>query len=244
MKTLFACFVMFVVCLTNSESQANGLLQKLPKDGSWVRYHIIRKNERPGKIQETSGTMTIRSVGRETVNGEPCRWIEIQMEEETGKIKTINVQKILVPTKIFTKGKTVAKKVIRGWKKRNKDDPQKLNISAISDDITILLLLPDPSRETQTIKEKKVINYQKGKLEVDTGIAGSLILDQSANPNKKVSSSFIFFYWIHDKVPFGTAGGDWNITIQRDGIALGNAKMTFTLEDFGTDAKSAMPNHN
>ena len=41
MKTLSACIVLIVACLPMSETRANGLIQKLPKDGSWVRFTCI-----------------------------------------------------------------------------------------------------------------------------------------------------------------------------------------------------------
>ena len=150
----------------------------------------------------------------------------------------------LVPEKVFEKGKTVSEKVIRGWEKTNDNEPRKLNITEISNNGILAPLLPDPSRKTETIQEKKVIDYQKGKLEIDSRITGSLMLDQSNNPNLKINTLFVFSLWVHEKVPFGTAAANWGVTLKRDGNILLKTKMTFTLEDFGTGAKSALPDQN
>lgn len=44
--------------------QAGGLIQKLPQDGAWAKYHVAaRKVEENGQTEEHSSTFTISSVG-------------------------------------------------------------------------------------------------------------------------------------------------------------------------------------
>jgi hypothetical protein len=73
---------------------AQGLIVRLPKDGSWVRYegNVKQVEFRPeapeGNIQmEWIQHLTIKSVGREQAlyHGKqvPCRWVEIKIV--TGK---------------------------------------------------------------------------------------------------------------------------------------------------------------
>jgi hypothetical protein len=114
MKTLSACITMCVICQPNSETQANGLIQKLPKDGFWVRYHVDADIEKPQKM-EASETMTMRSVGTEIVKEIPCRWIGIEMTMQVDNQKKIGIFKMLVPEKLFKGDKTVSNKVIRSW---------------------------------------------------------------------------------------------------------------------------------
>jgi len=243
MKTLSACIVLFVVCLPISESRANGLIQKLPKDGSWVRYHMIMNMEKPQNT-EMSGTLTIRSVGRETVNNEPCRWIEFDMKMGIDDRIEHNIFKVLVPEKLFKSDKTVSPKVIRGWSKRNDADPEERTDSEKLSNDELAVFLPDPTRKTKTVKEKKTVDYQKGQLTVDSGITGKLKLPVPANANVKIENSFDFTMWSHEKVPFGTAEAKWEFSSKLKDQLLSKGTVTLTLEDFGTGAKSALPDHN
>lgn len=70
-------------------SFAQGLLWKLPADGTWVRFEgdytqtISRVNEAPQVLKWTR-YVTIRSVGQEEAEyqgvNQSCRWIEIEVE--------------------------------------------------------------------------------------------------------------------------------------------------------------------
>lgn len=244
MKTLSACIVLTVACLPISETQANGLIQKLPKDGSWVLYHIDADIEKPQGLNY-SGTMTIRSVGTEMVEEIPCRWIEIEMTMQLeNRKKAGGIFKMLVPEKLFNGDKTVSKKVIRGWVKDRNNNPRKLEDIENYGLFPLTEFLPDPSRKVIRINQKKTIAFQKGELKIDSAITVSVKLPLPENSDFKIDNSLIITIWSHDKVPFGTAEARMEIEVKRDDQTLSKATMTFTLEDFGTGAKSALPDHN
>ncbi len=70
--------------LATAETRAGGLIHRLPKDGQWARFEtefVGTKNGRPAPTQ-FKGTLTISSVGRETIDQKPCRWIEVQLESD------------------------------------------------------------------------------------------------------------------------------------------------------------------
>ncbi|MCH7686308.1 MAG: hypothetical protein IH899_06465 [Planctomycetes bacterium] len=243
MKTCAACIVLIVICLPNSETRANGLIQKLPQDGSWVRYHTRINIEKPQKTEFT-GTLTIRSVGRKTVNNEPCRWIEFDMTMNIENRTERTISKILVPEKLFKSEKSVSPKVIRGWIKRNDADPkEETDTEKLSSD-EFAAFLPDPSRKVKTVKVKKTVDYQKGQLTVESAITGSVKLPVPENAKIKIESTFDFTMWSHEKVPFGTAEAKWEFSSKLEDQLLSKGTVTLTLEDFGTGAKSALPDHN
>jgi hypothetical protein len=112
---LAALLLMPVIGNFTSVANAQGMIVRLPKDGSWVRYEgnikqvEIRPDAPEGDIpMEWIQHLTIKSVGREQAlyRGKqiPCRWIEIKIV--TGKPSESGVEagpvgeriyKILVP---------------------------------------------------------------------------------------------------------------------------------------------------
>src|SRR2546421_5771114 len=87
---------------------ADGLSYRLPPDGTWVKYKItvtryqewsLRPDEKEGWVLKKEPELTaeelaressdnfllVRSVGRQDVGSEPCRWVELVLnstEEE------------------------------------------------------------------------------------------------------------------------------------------------------------------
>ncbi len=120
-------FVFFVV---SRAVLADGLAYRLPPDGTWVKYKITvqkyqewdtRYEEKKGWVLEKkpdptaeelakeTDSLLVRSVGRQAVGGEPCRWIEIvQNADEEGKAPPelrVIVLKLLISEKAFEAGR-------------------------------------------------------------------------------------------------------------------------------------------
>lgn len=127
MRIMFLTGVAFIA--TSGFSFADGVAYRLPPDGTWVKYKItVTKyeewetsyDEKNGWVQEKKPDLTaeelaretdsllVRSVGRQDVGGEPCRWIEIvQNADEEGKAPPefrVIVLKLLIPEKAFAPG--------------------------------------------------------------------------------------------------------------------------------------------
>lgn len=108
-------FAAFLAGISSGAADAQGLIIRLPKDGSWVRFEgTVKQVESRPDAPEGDITMewiqhlTLKSVGREQAlyHGKqvPCRWIEIKLL--TGKASESGVEagpvgerlyKILVP---------------------------------------------------------------------------------------------------------------------------------------------------
>ena len=120
-RTLLAISLLLVVPV---QSRANGLIQQLPKDGSWVRYFLDLKSEQPDEAD--TGTLTIRSVGQVMVEGKPCRWIEFQFTTNKQQDSGAQIVKVLVPEKHLQKGAEPVANIVRGWQKQGNSDPEPL----------------------------------------------------------------------------------------------------------------------
>ena len=107
--------------LLTSSAVADGLIQKLPTDGNWVRFDMTGEGRSPsGDVGVTlKGTLTLRSVGRETVDGAECRWIEIETSIEFQRGGTTTqvgeVLKLLIPEKFLAADQNPRAHVLKAW---------------------------------------------------------------------------------------------------------------------------------
>jgi hypothetical protein len=105
-------------------AMADGVIHQLPPDGSWVRFDVAGAGlKSDGAVAVAlKGTMTVKSVGVEQVDGGDCRWIEIEtaIEFKRGDGPPANqteILKLLIPAKHFATGQNPRAHVIRAWKK-------------------------------------------------------------------------------------------------------------------------------
>jgi hypothetical protein len=105
-----------------------GLIAQLPADGTSARYRWEIDEERGlgnGKRYQywTRGSLTIRSVGRENLAGEPCRWIELGTEARLEGAGTdwppdpppCLALKLLIPDRALRRGQDPLAVVKRAW---------------------------------------------------------------------------------------------------------------------------------
>src|SRR6516165_9575988 len=106
-RSIIALTTATVFALLAPSAVADGLIQQLPSDGSWVRYDVTGEGRSPtGEVGVThQGTLTLKSVGRETVDGTECRWIETETKIEFTRAgrneEFTDVLKLLIPEKFL-----------------------------------------------------------------------------------------------------------------------------------------------
>ncbi len=76
MRRLIPVFAVVVFLAQPAFTFADGLLLRLPEDGTRAKYSLDLSEGG----QAMSGSLEIRSVGKEDVDGKACRWIEMTME--------------------------------------------------------------------------------------------------------------------------------------------------------------------
>ncbi len=237
-RTLLMITLLLVVPV---QSRANGLIQQLPKDGSWVRYFLNLKSEQPDEAD--TGTLTIRSVGQVMVEGKPCRWIEFQFTTNKQQDSGAQIVKVLVPEKHLQKGAKPVANIVRGWQKQGNSDPEPLPAERSTE---VEFFLPGPLKDVKQLKQKKVIDYQRGQLKCDSAFTGAYSLTppelREALP-EGFSFTLRYTLWPHKAAPFGVAAATMQITVKQNDKVLQDATAEFTLEDFGIGAKSALPDN-
>src|SRR5690349_14609236 len=116
MRTLLAATMAVAVLTASLTARGDGLIAKLPEDGTWAIYKSQGYKERANKTREdVTGTVKISSVGKKTESGEPCRWIEIEHSYKTDAGDKRQIEKLLIPEMYLTLGEAPAEHIVRGW---------------------------------------------------------------------------------------------------------------------------------
>ena len=110
-------FLIALALLAPAFAQADGLLQRLPADGTWARFRLLAVVEDQDGVQtKEDGYLTMSSVGVVTENDERCRWIELVYQWD-GREGEYDVSKWLIPERRLQKGEIPLDHVKRSWGK-------------------------------------------------------------------------------------------------------------------------------
>ncbi len=204
---------------------ADGILRTLPKSGEWVEYHATLKFD----TTESNGTARLRSLGAESFGDEPCRWIELEMNDGE---RATQLYKLLVPVKHLGDGSDPVDHAVRIWFREGDGavqqvEPKKMDLSFAG------AMLHQPVKADETL-EKRKFPWQRGTIEA-TGRKGTRSLE------KPLGGTLTSSRWLTDDVPSGVAG---LLVVIRPQGSNSEFRLELVVNDFGTDAKSALPDHN
>lgn len=243
---------------------AQGLVLRLPPDGTWVRYEgtfgqtEIRPNTATGKLEipPWSEHITIKSVGTEEApyQGEnvPCRWIEIKIErgrEADGKIDTgttgLEIYKVLVPESLVTAEPKSADGVpasftpiVKGFRQVGKGMPKNLEIGALK--LYPLALVLGYCRDFEVGEQG--VDPEVGLPDVKADVLSGTTTFERPSSKTELESKV----WASPQVPFGVAAWTSKITrsIKDDQEPRENFKplteitVSMKAREAGMDAKS------
>lgn len=222
-------------------ARADGLIQKLPKDGSKVVYEMNAVHtEGDGRVRKFDGTLSVASVGTEKVDGADCRWIEVNftMKHEGRERKVI--AKVLIPESDLGQGKFPLANVKRGWiRMRDGRKPDKLNDPFSRKGGPLPALLPTPLSDVKKLKAAEV-KTGIGKLTCK-GLTGKTSYEQG---DAKRTDKFVVEYEsrLSDKTPFGVAACKLTMTEYRNKTEKDDViVMTLKVKSVAKDAKSELP---
>lgn len=225
-----------------SWAKADGLLYQLPEDGRWVRFHVNMTMEHgdaePGKM---TGSLTMRSVGQETVEGDKCRWIEFELipDKAEGDPQAPPhgpphiIMKVLLPEANLQKGKEPLERLVKGWIKEGDDEPRELKDPNSEHTGPLPAFLSGPLKDVKEL-DKKTIDTKLGKLECD-GITANNVYKQG-----EATTTVQFETRLHDKAPFGVVTSKMQYD-SKHGDNEEKGTLALNLDDIGQDAKSSLP---
>jgi hypothetical protein len=218
------------------------MLQSLPKDGSWVRFHTELQQVAPdGKIlKKFSGTETIGSVGTTTINGEVFRWIEFRSSLKlSATSEQTDVYKLLIPEKRATSGENPLEHVAERWQKKATDGIGRPAYQSRNPNEVMGLrqLVFGPLKDVRNL-DPELFDFGDSKLSC-VGISGSqtLKLEGDAEEVRKYETR------LHKDIPFGVVSQRAEFTRHHGpGEPAGNTTIwTYKLVETGNDAQSEIP---
>lgn len=210
-------------------SRSDCLVRDLPNDGAWA---VFWDTEQFDDGTKRDLWITIKSVGRTEMAGEPCRWIEIKYQsEESRKKETGTVFKLLIPEMHLKPGGDPLKHVLKAWRK-NPTLQEPVPIDRIEDWLPRLYLVVAPPIENlKKTDEQQNVDWQQGQLACSV-LEGS---NQYTTQTEKISARYRLA--VNPKVPFGVAAAKVEIE-SNDGY---KGTLQYSLIDMGTGAVSDLP---
>ena len=254
-----------------AHARGDGLLNDLPRDGSWTLYDVRSRgdqrvkfdipegvavkgaDEGPKKLDHHS-TLKISSVGSASVDGRRCRWIEIESKSKAEGVHPRILLKALIPEEDLKGGKDPFAHVVWLYFQYGDDEPQLVadpKRKTYELDRFRYLLLP-PVADVKRLPERSIAtelgNLNCNVLRFHHKWKGTLSQDGSGT----MAWDYGYLMFTTPKVPFGVAVlelegiSEESNTLDADGKAISfklESKNSFRLEvsRTGTDAVTGMP---
>ena len=199
-------YILLVVCFSvTSPATAQNLLSQLPSDGTSARYLMEFKTVGTDKEMAAIGTLNISSVGKETVDEQPCRWIEIYYSVAVNEREIKITEKLLIPEKYCQAGQAPLAHVVKAkaYIQRGNRDPQPL-ADALDAFVSPIPLLLFSSLENKQPLEKKLVESKLGELP-SAGTKGDFKYQKG---EREVTCQVTT--WQHPKAPFGIVQAELN----------------------------------
>jgi hypothetical protein len=254
MNRIRAGILLGCILTAGSAAPAEETPAKLPKDGWWVRYFVTMRDD--GNNEERTSKRTYSLVGTAAENGERCRWLEMKSVQTVNGKEQTDILKFLVPEKELLEGEKPLDRLVRAWRKIDDGDveEQKFNQplgvrgSVASADFVWgreMVIFPGPQRKTTAVDEKTLVEYQQGRLELTKARVGKHVATRQAlTAVQKQTFVLDFTVWNHPTVAPGFAAAKTRFEYLRDDVPRAAGTAEWVIEDFGMDAKSALPENS
>lgn len=192
------CCILFLSFLLTTPLAAQNLITQLPQDGTSVRFLLKIEGKRGKEDMAAKGMLSIGSVGRETVNDKPCRWIEVHYTtvSQTREIKL--TQKLLIPEEHFKAGQSPLDHVVKAYIQRGNRKPEPFSDVRNALVSPIPILLCGPLENQKSLGKKSLTSkLDKSPLSCDSIQGGFTFQKEKRTIRCQVQT------WQHKKAPFG-----------------------------------------
>jgi hypothetical protein len=233
-------FAIALGCTAFTSVFAQSLLQALPKDGTWATYKINGTVESASHGDSTyTGTLTMRCVGTVYEGMEAYRWIEFDQDLIYFGTPLRSIHKVLISEKFFTSNDHPHMHVKKYWRARGAEAISNVTEVALQVEnfAEIAGLLASPLAD-QTDLGAREVQTDLGLFECD-GVKGSVTMNDSAGRKQHR----VFKVHSNKKSPFGSVYVEMTKSIAQNNDVTFASTSKCTLEKFGNDAETALPDH-
>lgn len=237
MRNLVFTLLAFAALLSptlRSPIAADGLIYRLPEDGSFARYDLEIKEQRGEESNKVTGSLTMSSVGAKEVDGKKCRWIEFKMVMKAGERAQTQVVKVLSPEGHFKAGSSAIEHMVKGWHGRAGKEARAVEGSKDRGLGPVAAFLCGPFMNSKKLPAKE-IDTKLGKISCD-GVTGSIKIDQGRG-----IIEVHFDNRLSDKAPFGVVSSQMTYKMVADGKSGDAGTLSLKLAEVGKGAKSELP---
>ena len=212
-----------LLAITTS-GRANGLINNLPDDGSFVIFKAKSELDLQGNLQTFERELKIASVGKQEVEGKPARWIELATEFAGQKV----MAKLLIEEKYLKGDQDPFEHIVKAW---GLEGGQVVELPENRLRRFMIFALGVPHFDKPEKKEKEKIKTDLGEFECQH-LKGETEADGPMDQKIKFNGEL----WTNDKVPFGLV----KAKIKSD-IGVGSIETEMEAIKSGKDAKSELP---
>ena len=205
---------------------AGGLIQSLPADGSYVVFKAKSEFDLSGNLQSFERELKVASVGKQDVDGEPGRWIELETEFAGRKV----LAKLLIAEKYLKADHNPFEHIAKAWGRDREGMVVELPDARIRQIMIFALGVPHFNKPEK--KEKQKVKTDLGEYECERQ-TGTAEVDGPMDTKVKFDGEL----WVNDKVAFGLV----KAKIKGDLGGLGSIETELEAIKSGTDAKTALP---
>lgn len=213
----------------------------LPKDGAWARYHVTTTHEVGTRSEVNTRKDTFRFVGTVESNRQKHRWVEQSFGGFEGG--HTNVMKTLVAEKDLKSAWPLA--ADRRWWHKAGDQPVTERNTFGPEFGVFSLVFPGPYNTAKPLHEPRVVDYQRGRLDIKEGLTGR---QEVSFQDDEHDITFVMNYaaWRHPDVPLGLAAARISLRTQENGRPTPGEtySVEFLVEDCGEDAITVLPTTN
>ena len=199
---------------TEIQTAPVGLIDRLPPDGTWARF------------EQGDNYVTIASVGKMVVAGQPCRWIEVILEVGGHE----RIWKLLISEKLPKRGRNILEQALSIWHRGLLREPRNISGMSPADEFgELTFILTGPDKEIRPL-EPQTIETKLGRFEC-SGWTGRQL---TTFDQQEIDTTFR--QWVHERAPFGVLRSEIEYAIKFDG-RVARAKESLTLVEDGTGAR-------
>ena len=244
-----------LVCIgLAAHSYADGLITKLPADGTWAAYDVMTTNvHRDGSRTESTGTLTVRSIGRTRISRKEYRWLEFEHSWEQEPTDGVSrryhssIQKVAIDESVFSTDTNPTTGILTGFVSKTSADEKPIKWEYARFNI----LKPELGSKSgfgpldyytrvpfdhATDIGRKTITVAGETLDC-IGIEQSETTHKLGTTRQNVTTA-AYRRWSSDNTPFGVVNYHFEI-LRMDGTSF---EQQLTLKSTGENAITSLPN--
>lgn len=249
MRGLHLVLVCVLVCHAPLSADEN--VSQLAADGWWISYLTTAKAVAGQNVNEYTLKATYSLVGTDVVDGERCRWLEVNsVFSRKGQNDSVYLAKLLVSEKDLLESEEPVDMFKRAWLKVNDQD---VRAATVGKDLTPyntrMIVFPGAWQKTERIGNEKIIDYQRGRLTIPEARTRQVNMPDKTIPQrakKPIAVKEVAEYtaWFDPKTSPAVATARIQRKIYYDDKLSATIEDDIVLQDHGTDAKSQLPENN